>query len=232
MKPLAFVLTLLALSCATAAPAAAAPDGYYVDSAAVRAKPPAPREETTGLYLCTITRQAPDPAAMRLLAIAECAYPPRALLAGLADSKGYEIGSDTAGVPLWWCQGTGERRVPYAATRGALEYYLKLTEKYRDRESREPGMQRILTSGLEYHATISRRDEFALGETTYRDVCVASIAMSWTYDDGVFLPFRTARRTVVLAPDGKIIAVDGDGQGTEEVSISANRDVGRQRLMR
>jgi hypothetical protein len=230
VKPLGLGLALLA-AFVTAGMAAATAPGYYVDSTAVRASPPAPREETTGQYTCTITRQAPDAAASRLLAIAECSYPPRALLAGLADSKGYEIGSDTARVPLWWCKGTGERRIPYAATRGALEYYLKLTEKYRDRERREPGSQRILTSGFEYHATISLRDEFALRDTTYHDVYVASIAMSWTYDDGIFLPFVAARRTVVLGAEGEIKAVDGDGQEIEDVAISANRGIGRQQQL-
>lgn len=228
------ILAVALLSClpaiGSAAPAGP-PPGYFIDWAAAAAEPPRPREETSGEYACIIRRSAPDSTSARLLSIAECAYPPRNLLAGLAAEKGYEIGSDTARVPLWWCRGTNERRIPYAATRGALEHYLKITEKYRDREYREPGTWRIFTSELVYHATIAWREEFAVSERSFHDVWVANVAMSWTYDDGTFLPLVTARRTVVLSPGGEILAVDGDGQGTEDVAISANRGIGRQKQL-
>ena len=223
----------LGAACLAAESPPVAPPGYAIDWAAVRARPPAPREESEGSYTCSVQRSAPDTMASRLLAIAECAYPPRDLVAGLAAQKGYEFGSDTARVPLWWSKGTNARRIPYAATRAALEHYLRLTQKYRDREYREPGTQPMFMSALVYRATIALREDFALEEKSFRDVYVANVALSWHYDDGTFEPFVTARRTVILARGGQILAVDGDGQGTEEVSISANRDVGRQRrLMR
>jgi len=228
----ASILAAVLLPCVlSAGHAPAAPQGYFVDWTATLAEPPMPREQTSSDYECIVRRTAPDSAASRLLSIAECAYPPRDLLAGFAVDKGYEIGSDTSGVPLWWCRGTNERRVPYAATRGALEHYLRLTEKYRDREYREPGARRIFTSELVYHATIARREEFAVGDRPFRDVWVASVALSWTYDDGTFMPLVTARRTVVLSSNGEILAVDGDGQGTEDVAISANRGIGRQKQL-
>lgn len=210
-----------------------APPGYSIDWSAVRTPPPAPREEGKGDFTCSVVRNASDTTASRLLAIAECVYPPRHLVARMAEQKGYEFGSDTVGVPLWWSKGTNERRIPYAATRAALEYYLKLTQKYRDREYREPGTQPMFTSALVYRASIARQEEFALEEKSFRDVYVAHVVMSWTYDNGTFLPFVASRRIVVFTPAGEILAVDGDGQATEEVSISANRDIGRQRqLMR
>ena len=70
-----------------------------------------------------------------------------------------------------------------------------------------------------------------MGDRPFRDVWVASVALSWTYDDGTFLPLVTARRTVVLSSSGEILAVDGDGQGTEDVAISANRGIGRQKQL-
>jgi hypothetical protein len=210
-----------------------APPGYTIDWPAVRTAPPAPREEAKGDFTCSIERNTSDTTAARLLAIAECLYPPRNLVARMAEQKGYEFGSDTVGVPLWWSKGTNERRIPYAATRAALEFYLKLTQKYRDREYREPGTQPMFSSALVYRASSARREEFELEDKSFRDVYVANVVMSWTYDNGTFLPFVASRRTVVFTPAGEILAVDGDGQATEEVSISANRDVGRQRqLMR
>lgn len=224
-------IVTLCLSTSAAHAATPAP-GYVIDWPAVRAAPPAPREEPEGLYTCSIRRDAPD-SASRFLAIAECAYPRGDLLAALATQKGYEFGSDTVGVPIWWSKGKNERRVPYAATRAALEHYLKLTQKYRDREYHEPGMQPIFTSALIYEASISREEDFAIGAATFTNVWVAHIHVSWTYDDGTFLPFVSAHRTVVLSPKGDMLAVDGDGQASEEVQMSNNRAVGRERrLMR
>jgi len=208
------------------------PPGYFVDWAAAASPIPRPPEGDAGDYTCILEREAPDSASSRLLAIAECVYPPRELLSDLAASRNWEIGSDTAKVPLWWARGTNERRIPYAATRGGLEHYLRLTQKYRDRDFMEPGAHRIFESELIYRASMARRVEFVLGMQSFKDVYVARIELSWSYDDGTFLPLVTAHRTVVLSPAGKILAVDGDGQGTEEVSISANRGVGRQRELR
>lgn len=232
MRSLAPLVMTLALVTGFAAGAAASPAGYVVDWASVRAKPPAPREEPEGLYTCSVQRDAPD-SASRILAIAECTYPRGDLLAALASQKGYEFGSDTVGVPVWWSKGKNERRVPYAATRAALEHYLKLTQKYRDREYREPGMQPIFTSALTYQASAALEEDVTVGDSTYRDVWVAHIHLSWTYDDGTFLPFVSSHRTVVLSRKGEVLAVDGDGQAVENVEMSNNRAVGRERrLMR
>ena len=67
----------------------------------------------------------------RLLGIAEATYPPRELLEFLSEVRRTELGGDTARVPLWWLEGVGVHRVPYAVTAGALEYYTKLTERMR-----------------------------------------------------------------------------------------------------
>jgi hypothetical protein len=229
--PLVAVALAVAPLLPGASTAAPAPSGYFVDSTQAKSAPPASREEKTGDYICTIERQAPDAAASRLLGIAESVYPPRSLLTDMAAENGYEIGADTMRVPLWWCHGTAERRVPYAATRGALEHYLKLTEKYRDRERRGPGMQPIFSSELIYRAMIARREEFAIGDRSFDGAYVASLGLSWTYDDGTFLSFVGARRTVVLSARGEILAVDGDGGAVEDVSISSHRDVGRQKQL-
>jgi hypothetical protein len=230
MRVSILAVALLALvPCASQAGTVA---GYWVDSLQARSEPPTPRHESEGDYTVRVVRAAPDSAASHLLDLAECAYPSRSLLVGLAAARGYEMGADTARAPLWWCRGTRERRVPYAATRGALEHYLELTQKYRDHDYHEPGLNRIFTSELVYEATIARRNDFAVGNRTFHDVYVANVALDWTYDDGTFLPHVTARRTVVLAPAGEILAVDGDGQGTVDVSISANRGIGRERQIR
>jgi hypothetical protein len=222
MLPVILALLLLA------APASAAPRGYFVDWGEVRSAPPTPREEKTGDYTCSVQRSAPDSTAARLLAVAESAYPPRAVIAQIALANGYELGSDTARVTLWWSHGTGPRRIPYAVSRDALAHYLKLTQKYRDHDYKEPGAQRIWSSDLTYQATIARRGEFSIEDQTFNDVYVASLGLTWTFDDGTFLPFVTTRRTVVLSARGDILAIEGDGEAVEDLSFSTHRGMGRQ----
>jgi hypothetical protein len=205
--------------------------GYYIDSIQVRSEPPAVRHESGRQYNVVIVRGVPDSATSYLLAIAECVYPPRSLLSGLAVTNGYDMG-DTAKVPLWWCHGNRERRVPWAATRGALQYYLALSEKFREGDYHEPGVRLISTSDLIYEATIAHWDEYELEKRSFHDVYVANMELFWMYDDGTMWPRMTASRLVILTPEGKILAVDGDGQGTENLSFSANRGVGWSRRMR
>lgn len=203
---------------------------YTIDWPAVRAAPPVNRNEG-GDYACSIDRKAPDALGSRLLGIAECAYPPTDVVATLAGTKGYEFGSDTTGALVWWERGKNERRIPYAATRAALEHYLKLTAKYRKRDYREPGARRMYTSNLVYLASIDKESEYELGDSSFTGVYVARVHLMWSYDDGTFLPTVTARRTVVLSPKGEILAVDGDGSAVEDVSFSANQAVGGEKQL-
>jgi len=203
---------------------------YSIDWAAVRASPPVNRNEA-GDYACSVERKAPDATASRLLGIAECAYPPTAVVAELAGTQGFEFGADTSGAFVWWERGKNERRIPYAATRAALEHYLKLTTKYRKRDYKEPGARIMYTSKLIYLASIDKEAEYELGDSTFTGVYVASVHLMWTYDDGTFQPTVTARRTTVLSPKGEILAVDGDGRAIEDVSISANQSIGGEKQL-
>jgi hypothetical protein len=222
------MLCLLAIG-STAPPVAASapPDGYYIHWAEAKAPPPEPCDAKQPDFKCSIERTAANPEAARILSIAEAVYPPRDVIAEIAARESYETGADTAGVPLWWVRGTGARRVPYAATRGALDYYLRLTQKYRDNDYRIPGAQPMFSSEVVYRATIDRRKTYSTSDTDFSDVYVASIALSWTFDDGTFIPMVTAHRTVVLSPRGDVLNVHGDGEGVEDVTFSTHRGMGR-----
>jgi len=139
----------------------------------------------------------------------------------------YETGSDTAHVPLWWCNGPAERRVPYAVTAGALDHYFKLTQLYRERMFRGARTRPIFWSELAYRATIASRERFTLGSGEYPNVYVAHLTLAWLYDDGTFTQHTQGHRVVVLAPSGEVLAVDGDGSAVERVSISTHRGIGR-----
>jgi hypothetical protein len=202
--------------------------GYFIDSTEAFAPRPEQAKETTGDFTFTIHRGFPDSTSERLLGIAEAAYPPRDLLIRIAAEKNYEVGSDSAHVPLWWCQGVAERRVPYAITARSLDHYLELTRLFRDRKFSEAGTQPLFWSDLSYRATIAQRDTFLLGSRTYKNVYVAQLHLVWIYDDGTFMPSSRASRVVVLSPDGKLLAVDGDGSAEESVGMSTHRGVGRE----
>jgi hypothetical protein len=206
----------------------AAPSGYFVDSSQVSAPRPIWVADTTGDFSISIRRSIPDSLSERLLAIAEATYPPRELLIRIAAGKGYEMGSDTAGAVLWWCEGLGASRVPYAVTAGALDHYTGLTELYRERRFREAGTRPLFWSELVYRATIAFRDTFNMDGASYSNVFVAHLRLVWTYDDGTFLPFTKAHRVVVLTHAGEVLAVHGDGATEEKLSISRHRGIGRQ----
>lgn len=221
-------LLIPALLLAAAEPGSAMPPGYFVDPLEAAAPRPTWSDASDGEFTYTIRRGFPDSTAGRLLGIAEATYPPRDILVRIAVEKGFEMGSDTAAVPLWWCSGIEERRIPYAVTAGALAHYLKLTRLYRERAFREAGTRPLFLSELLYRATIAERDSFTLRGAEYTGVYVANLSLAWTYDDGTFLPLTEARRVVVLSPAGAVLAVDGDGAAEEKVTFSTHRGVGRK----
>ncbi len=204
------------------------PDGYYVDLPQAFASRPTWRDRPGDAYTYSIRRGAPDSAAARLLGIAEALYPPRGLMIALAATRYLEMGSDTSGVPLWWCDGPGLRRVPYAVTAGAYEHYASLIDDLKDRTVLRPGAPHPLYAAMQYLATIAPRDSFVAHGVLRRDVHVANLTLVWSYDDGVFYTSVEARRTVVLAGDGTVLDVDGDGGAREEVSMSQGIGIGRR----
>ena len=110
------------------APALAIPPGYFVDSTQAFEPRPTRQDYDDGDFTLAIRREFSDSTEARLLGIAEATYPPRDDLVTLSVVHRTEIGPDTTRVPLWWYDGVGVHRVPYAVTAGALDYYVKLTD--------------------------------------------------------------------------------------------------------
>ncbi|HEU4335303.1 MAG TPA: hypothetical protein VFT32_12485 [Candidatus Eisenbacteria bacterium] len=227
----AWIVALVA-GLVTAGSARAFPEGYSVNWGEAHEARPAWRETPEGAFSYSIRRGAADSAAARLLGIAESVYPPRDLLIALAVNKNHEMGSDTAGVRLWWHEGPNFRRVPYAVTAGALAHYVGLIEDLRNRTLLLPGVPHPFSARLEYRATIAERDSFVCRATMHRNVSVAHLSLAWSYDDGVSVASLEARRTVVLRPDGEVLDVEGDGGAVEHVGFSDGIGIGRyyQRL--
>lgn len=220
---------LAACALAAWAPAAGAmPPGYFVDTRQVVAGPVARWDLRDGDYTASVRRDYPDSLAGRLLSVAEATFPPRGPLLRTAAEQGWELGADAASGPLWWRKGLDESRVPYAVTAAAVAYYLALVESHRDREYRRTAARPLFRSALTYRASIAARDTFALADSTYRGVYVASLALTWTFDDGTFVPRVDAVRTVVLTAGGDVLAVEGDGAARETATISTHRGIGRK----
>ena len=203
------------------------PPGYYLDSAQAVEPRPVWRDARDGDFTYSVRREFSDSATARLLAIAESCYPPRDLLVDIAARRYYEMGSDTAKAPLWWCDGPGVRRVAYAVTAGALDHYLGMTERFRNHDYRVPGGSGLFFTDLAYHATVEPRMEFVSNGAEYNQVFVAYLLLAWSYDDGVFIDSFQAHRVVVLDPRGDVLSVEGDGAAVEDYQLSAHRAFGR-----
>lgn len=204
------------------------PDGYYLDSAQVAALRPVWRDARDGDFTYSVRREFADSSAARLLAIAESCYPPRGLLVDIAAARYLEMGSDTAKVPLWWCDGPGVRRVAYAVTAGALDHYLGMTERFRNHDYVVPGGRGLYFTDLDYHASIAPMAEFVSRGTEYRRVFVAFLQLAWSYDDGVFIDSFQAHRVVVLDPEGNVLSIEGDGAALEDYKLSGHIGVGHR----
>ena len=134
--------------------AAAAPQGYFVDFKQASASRPASVEKTDGDFTMSIHREYKDSIGARLLGIAEATYPPREVLVDFAIEYALEMGSDSAKAPLWWCDGVGVERIPYAVTLSAVEYYARLTENFRRHVFWGVGGSPLLWTDFTYKATI------------------------------------------------------------------------------
>jgi len=224
-----FALVLLSF----ATPVHAIPWGYFVDSTQAFAPRVALARYDDGDFTLTIAREYEDSTAARLLGIAEATYPPRDRLIDLSERRHTEVGPDSARTSLWWYEGVGVMRVPYAVTAGALQYYKNLTDRFRSHNFWGAFARSLFWTDLNYHAIIARRDETWLGSRRFAGVYVAQMTLAWGYDDGTFVPTSQAYRIVILAPDGRVLAVEGDGIVDERVHFSSHRGIGYvDRLMR
>lgn len=211
-----------------ALPGHMAPAGYTIDSLDAVSERPVWEEAKDGSFTYSIRRVFSDSTEARMLAIAEAVYPPRDALAGIAARAYYEMGSDTAGVPLWWCRGIGARRIPYAVTAGTLQHFLRLTRRFRDHNFWETGMGGgLFWTDFIYHARITATPSFTYRNREFTNVYVVEIVFAWAYDDGTFVPVTETMRTVVLSQRGDVLAVEGDGRADEQVRLSEHRGIGR-----
>lgn len=207
-------------------PALALPPGYFVDSTQAFESRPARMDYDDGDFTLAIRRDYTNMTEERLLGIAEATYPPRDDVIWLSVLHRTEIGPDTTDAPLWWYDGVGVHRVPYAVTAGALEYYLKLTDRMRAHNFWGTFAHPLFWTDLNYKASLTHYDEYYANGEQYRDIYVAEITLGWGYDEGTFVPISRSHRIVILTIDGEVLMVDGDGAAQETVGFSSHRGIG------
>jgi len=217
---------VLVVALGACAPVVAAPPGYFVDSTQAAADRPRHQVASDGDFTLSILRSYDSPLTKRLLGIAEATYPPREVLIDRAITRGTEIGSDSARTSLWWCEGLGVSRVPYAVTAGALDFYTKLTEQFRRHNFWGAWDHNLFWTQLVYEATIAPRAEYYAQGKMFPGVFVVEMKLAWGFDDGTFVPESFAHRIVILAPDGTVLEVQGDGETVEKAYLSVHRGIG------
>src|SRR5438132_10820007 len=154
----------------SAAPAFRVPPGYFVDSTQRAAERPADRVDADGDFTIEIHRKFEDPLGAHLLDIAEATYPPRDVIISRAILNESEIGSDSARTSLWWQEGLGVSRVPYAVTAGAVAHYTGLTDRFRAHDFRGAWDHNLFWTDFKYEASIEPRDHYALEDSTLTNV--------------------------------------------------------------
>jgi hypothetical protein len=209
------------------------PAGYTLDPAQAAEERPRDRVELDGDFRLWVHRESEDALGAHLLDIAESVYPPRERLIARAIEQATNIGSDSTRASLWWCDGVGVSRVPYAVTAGALKHYTDLTDRFRAHNFRGAWDHNLFWTEFRYDASIALHAHYYMDDSTASNVYVAEMSLAWSYDDGTFVPVSLAHRVVVLSRAGDVISVTGDGGTEEQVYPSSHRGIGRsESLMR
>src|SRR5437867_11277159 len=200
---------LFALSLASQG-SATVPSGYFIDPKQAVADRPMDRVEDEGDFTLAIHRRYEGPTELKLLSIAEAIYPPREILIARAIERNQEMGSDSARVPLWWCDGLGVARVPYAVTLGAIEHYTDLTDRFRAHNFRGAWDHNLFWSDLRYDASISFRPHYYLVDSPVINVSAAQFALTWSFDHLTLVPVAVAHRVRARPRCGAVRAAQGD----------------------
>jgi hypothetical protein len=169
--------------------------------------------DTSIAYQANIQRIFWTPEEERLLCIAEATYPSRtAVLKGI-QSAPFRVHPVPSVPHLWWTSMFTGIRIPFAVTKAAVLYYARLTESFRRRDFGSAGTPVVSSSTFRYTATIRRDSTYANAGERFENVYVVQMLLHW---EGGWLEF-SKDRVVVLRPNGKVLAVFGDGNASSIV---------------
>lgn len=209
MKKIAFISLLFI--CFSSVLFAQTPTGYRIAEKEISAKFPGISKKNKESYKVNISRQFAGKKEERLLNIAEAVYP-----TGDEKKKNCSDQAENSSPADWSCGSFDGVLIPYAVTKGAVIYYLQVTDKFR--RNAQTGVK-MKTSALNYSAEIKFQPDFELNEKKFKDVYVVSMRLSWYQFCGDLCAMSFGKdRTVVLDKNGRILFVDGDGKPPVMVS--------------
>ena len=164
-------------------------------------------KEDSGLFTVEVSRRFADAKEEEMLRIAEAAYPlPRELQWSTKGTPGAYIPPSRQ----WYCSWSDRVLIPYAITKSAVDYYLKVTEELKQ-GSGDPLRPKMLSSQFVYSASVSRQENYSLGKSVLQNVYVVKLDLYWSQYCNALCGMRFgASRTVVLNEEGKVLAILGD----------------------
>lgn len=158
-----------------------------------------------------ISRQFDNESEEMLMRIAEATYPLASDAGREGDPGCGKALADIIGEPPWWYSEFDGVRIPYAVTKSAVAYYLKVSEDFREGRPGAPllGMK---SSSLAYSASITTQENYRPGEAAPRREYAVAMRLEWSQYCGPLCAMSFSKsRAVVLTAGGDILAVDGDG---------------------
>lgn len=183
--------------------------GYSIAENEISDSLPVISQKNKNSFRVNTSRKFANKEEERLLKIAEVVYP-------TAEEKQTKCAKLILGNPSnvnWACGSFDNVLVPYAITKSAVIYYLKMTDDFRK------GKSKMKTSALNYSAEIKFQPSYEIKEEKFTDVYVVSMKLGWSNVCGDLCALIFSKdRTVVLDKNGKILFVDGDGETPVMVS--------------
>jgi len=172
-----------------------------------------------GPFSVRIARTTASPDEQRALEAAEAAYPSRDEVVAAISGGHFKLRAVPDDDRLWWSSEFDGVRIAYAITADAVQYYVNVSEAFREKRFEEVGPIPMLSSGLQYSASVSPAETISAAGQEFHDVFVVTMSLSW-FDycgDVCGMDFEKSRK-VLVSRNGKVLFVSGDGNPNVEVS--------------
>jgi hypothetical protein len=170
-------------------------------------------------YSVSIKRAFRNAEEEALLRIAENTHPSEAEVGKKCDKdREYPNTIKPAGM-RWWCTQFDGVFMPYAVTRDAVEYYLTVTDEFRQNNFIRTHKLRMEETTFSYSAEINIRTKAVILGKVFTDVYEVRMTLSWgQYCGNLCAMSISGSRTVVLDKRGVILFMTGDGDSQGMVS--------------
>lgn len=162
----------------------------------------------SGPHKVTLSRIFANDNEEKLVRIAESVYPAAREVSQNSVSNVERASSKER---QWWCSSFDGVRIPYAITRNAVVYYLKVSEEFGKKKPENAFWTNMISSNLSYSAKVSRKEKYEVGTSQFTDIVIVSMRLEWLqYCGNLCAMAFKATRNVVLKDDGTVLAIEND----------------------